>query len=173
MNFHPRFKTMHYLLLQSFWVLSPHSAIYQCLSNSIKCFKCKPEYFNPYMADLPSKWRAFTSVCIDSAEPFSILTYRQRSAKAFKGYLYFCLYGTANNELLKLAISCADTLSIKLLFNTHGAHLNELAESGVKSFKNHLHSVLCWKSLFTLLTQIDNSHLAIMYYQCLYGAFVK
>lgn len=90
-NLHPGLKSLHYLLLQQFWVLSPRSAIHKCLSKCIRCFRCKPKSYNPYMADLPyfrvSQLKPFSHVCIDFAGPFSLLMSKHRGAKTYKGYV--------------------------------------------------------------------------------------
>nr|CAI5832299.1 unnamed protein product [Callosobruchus analis] len=51
---HPGFKTLHYLILQQYWILSPRSAIYRRLSRCIRCFRCKPKAYTPIMGNLPS-----------------------------------------------------------------------------------------------------------------------
>lgn len=208
-NLHPGLKTLHYLLLQKYWIISPRSAIYKCLSQCLRCFKCKPKSYNPYMADLPalrlSQVKAFSSVCVDFAGPFSLLLSRHRGAKTFKGYV--CVFvctttkaihleltsdltsdsfvaafrrfisrrgncvtitsdqGTnfkgAYRQLVELAQSAAETLSLSWNFNPPGSpHFNGLAEAGVKSFKNHFYRVLgsqilSYEEFYTFLTQVE------------------
>nr|CAI5847092.1 unnamed protein product [Callosobruchus analis] len=53
-HLHTGFKSLQYILLPRFWILSPRRAIYRCLSRCIRCFKCKSKSYNPPMADLPS-----------------------------------------------------------------------------------------------------------------------
>lgn len=90
-NCHPGLKTMHNLLLQNFWILSPRSAIYKCLARCIRCFRCKPKSYNPYMGDLPyfrvSKLKPFSHVCVDFAGPFFLTMSKHRGAKSYKGYI--------------------------------------------------------------------------------------
>lgn len=106
-NLHPGLKTLHYLLLQQFWILSPRSAIYKCLSRCIRCFRCKPKSYNPYMADLPalriSQVKAFSSVCIDFAGPFPILMSKHRGAKTFKGYV--CVFVCTATKAIHLEVT--------------------------------------------------------------------
>lgn len=91
-NCHPGLKTLHNLIIQTFWILSPRSAIYRCLSKCIKCFRCKPQSYTPYMADLPrfriSQVKAFSQVCLDYAGPFKISSgKRQRGCQSSKAYI--------------------------------------------------------------------------------------
>ncbi|XP_072398372.1 uncharacterized protein [Diabrotica undecimpunctata] len=209
MPLHPGLKAMHYLLLQRFWIMSPKSAIHRCLSKCIRCFRCRPKSYNPFMANLPTirvtPLRAFLSVCVDFAGPFSLLMSKHRGAKTYKGYVCVfvctstkaihlevtsnlssesflaafrrfvsrrgkCLtirsdqgnnFKGASNEIINLAQSAAETLSITWDFNPPGApHFNVLAEAGVKSFKNHMYRVLgtqilTYEEFYTLMTQIE------------------
>lgn len=106
-NCHPGLKTLHYLILQQFWILSPRSSIYRCLSRCIRCFRCKPKSYNPYMADLPSlrisQIKPFASVCVDFAGPFILLTSRHRKAKTFKGYV--CVFVCTSTKAIHLEVT--------------------------------------------------------------------
>lgn len=106
-NLHPGLKTLHYLLLQQYWILAPRSAIFRCLSKCIRCFRCKPKSYNPYMADLPAlrlaQVKAFSSVCVDFAGPFSLLMSRHRGAKTSKGYV--CVFVCTATKAIHLEVT--------------------------------------------------------------------
>lgn len=105
--FHPGLKTMQYLLLQQFWILSPRSAIYRCLSKCLRCFRCKPKSYNPYMGDLPAlrvaQLKAFSSVCVDFAGPFSLTMNKHRGVKTFKGYV--CVFVCTVTKAIHLELT--------------------------------------------------------------------
>ncbi|XP_044749831.1 uncharacterized protein LOC123310430 [Coccinella septempunctata] len=106
-SLHPGLKTMQYLLLQRFWILSPRSAIYRCLSKCIRCFRCKPKSYNPFMGNLPSvrvtPLRAFTSVCLDFAGPFPLLMSKTRGAKTYKGYV--CVFVCCSTRAIHFEVT--------------------------------------------------------------------
>ncbi|XP_072381169.1 uncharacterized protein [Diabrotica undecimpunctata] len=106
-HLHPGLKAMHYLLLQRFWILSPKSAIHRCLSKCIRCFRCRPKSYNPFMANLPTvrvtPLRAFLSVCVDFAGPFSLLMSKHRGAKTYKGYV--CVFVCTSTKAIHLEVT--------------------------------------------------------------------
>lgn len=106
-NLHPGLKTLHNLLIQKFWILSPRSAIYHCLSKCIKCFRAKPKSYNPLMADLPkfriSHAKAFSHVTIDYAGPFCITMGKHRGAKTSKAYV--CVFVCGATKAIHLELS--------------------------------------------------------------------
>ncbi|XP_060536447.1 uncharacterized protein LOC132708258 [Cylas formicarius] len=90
-NLHVGFKTLQYILLQQFWILSPRTAIHRVLSQCIRCFRAKPKSYSPFMADLPavrvSQLKVFSVVCLDYAGPLSITMSKSRGAKSLKAYI--------------------------------------------------------------------------------------
>lgn len=111
-HFHPGLKTLHNILVQTFWILSPRAAIYRCLSKCIKCFRLKPKSYAPVMADLPSfrvsQLKAFSKVCLDYAGPFLITLGKHRGAKTSKAYI--CLFVCCATKALHLEL-CSDLSS--------------------------------------------------------------
>lgn len=106
-NLHPGLKTMHNLIIQNFWILSPRSAIYRCLSKCIKCFRSKPRSYIPFMADLPdfriSQIKAFSSVALDYAGPFTITMGKHRGAKTSKAYI--CVFVCCSTKAMHLELA--------------------------------------------------------------------
>nr|CAI5833897.1 unnamed protein product [Callosobruchus analis] len=104
---HPGFQTLHYLILQQFWILSPRSAIYRCLSRCIRCFRCKPKAYTPIMGNLPSfrvsQLKPFSQITVDYAGPFSVTMGRIRGAKTFKAYICVFVCGATKAIHLELA----------------------------------------------------------------------
>lgn len=90
-NLHPGIKTLSYLIVQQFWILSPRKVINRCLSRCYRCFKANPKTLTPPMADLPSfrvnQLRAFHTVCVDFAGPFLITMAKNRGVKSTKAYV--------------------------------------------------------------------------------------
>ncbi|XP_031333959.1 uncharacterized protein LOC116163973 [Photinus pyralis] len=88
---HPGSKTLHYLLLQQYWILSARRAIQETLAKCVQCFKVKPKSYTPFMGDLPfhriSSLKAFSYVSLDYCGPFFITMCRRRGLKANKAYV--------------------------------------------------------------------------------------
>lgn len=105
-NLHPGYKTLSYLLLQQFWILSPRRAIQRCLSQCYKCFRANPKPLSPVMANLPAcrinQVRAFTAVCIDYAGPFLITLSKSRGVKSTKAYI--CLFVCCSTRAIHLEL---------------------------------------------------------------------
>lgn len=106
-NCHPGLQTLHYLILQNFWILSARRAIKQILSSCYRCFRYKPIALQPKMADLPkariTQIKAFQSVGCDYAGPFNISVQRYRGARIMKAYL--CLFVCFATKALHLELA--------------------------------------------------------------------
>jgi hypothetical protein len=93
-HLHPGLKTLHFLLLQNFWILSPQRTIRSVVAGCNKCFKVRPIPLEPPMAPLPAhrvqQLKPFQCVGIDFAGPFSVTQIRRRGAKSSKAYL--CIF---------------------------------------------------------------------------------
>lgn len=103
-NHHPGLNTMHYLLTQQFWILSPKRAIYHCLSKCIRCYRVHPNPLEPFMSDLPAtrvnQVKPFSIVGVDYGGPFRIKLGKHRGAKIGKAYL--CLFVCFTTKALHL-----------------------------------------------------------------------
>lgn len=93
-HFHPGVQTMHFLIAQNFWILSPRRAIHKVLSKCLKCWRLKPVVFQPPMGNLPpsriSQIKSFSETGIDYCGPFKIKLNKGRGAKTIKCYI--CLF---------------------------------------------------------------------------------
>lgn len=87
---HPGLQTLHFLIMQQFWILSAKNAIRRCLSCCVRCFRVEPKPVVPYMGDLPagrvSQAKAFQEVGVDFAGPFFVTPLKGRGIKAHKAY---------------------------------------------------------------------------------------
>ncbi|XP_074026910.1 uncharacterized protein [Leptinotarsa decemlineata] len=76
MNLHPGLQTLHFLLLQNFWILSPRRTISKVLSKCFQCWRLKPRCLQPPMGDLPatrvSQVKPFSVIAVDFCGPFNI-----------------------------------------------------------------------------------------------------
>lgn len=106
-NLHVGLQTLHFLLSQKFWILSPRRTIRHVLSKCIKCFRAKPTSQIPYMGDLPSQrvtqLKPFQCVGVDYAGPFSISLSKHRGVKTQKAYL--CLFVCFATKALHLELA--------------------------------------------------------------------
>ncbi|XP_047995789.1 uncharacterized protein LOC125233753 [Leguminivora glycinivorella] len=91
---HPGVQTLHNLLAQHFWIMSPKRAIYAVVSKCLRCFRVRPLGAPaPFMGDLPSyrinQLKAFSSAAVDFGGPFDIALGRGRGRnnKTYKGYV--------------------------------------------------------------------------------------
>jgi hypothetical protein len=93
-HLHPGLRTLHFLLLQNFWILSPQRAIRSVIGNCNVCFRVRPVAITQPMAPLPShrvqQLKPFQCVGVDFAGPFAVTQIRRREAKSTKVYL--CLF---------------------------------------------------------------------------------
>lgn len=107
-NLHPGLKTLHNILLQNFWIISPRSAIYRCLSTCIKCFRTKPRSLQPHMANLPSyrvsQVKPFSRVCVDYAGPFAVTPTKRRGIKSLNK-AYICVFVCCATKALHLELA--------------------------------------------------------------------
>lgn len=106
-HLHPGLQTLHYLILQHFWILSPKRAIRSVISQCYRCFRVKPVALQPEMADLPkarvTEVKAFQVVGCDYAGPFNITFHRYRGARTTKAYL--CLFVCFATKALHLELA--------------------------------------------------------------------
>lgn len=90
-NLHPGPRTLHYLLSQRFWILSPRRAINHTVSKCFRCARVNPTSLTPMMSDLPparvSQVKPFSHTGIDFAGPFTITMGKYRGAKSMKAYI--------------------------------------------------------------------------------------
>lgn len=93
-NLHPGLQTLHFLLAQHFWILSPRRAIRHTLSKCYKCFKVKPTPLEPPMGNLPSarisQIKPFQCVGVDYSGAYNITLGKNRGIKSQKAYI--CLF---------------------------------------------------------------------------------
>ncbi|XP_071052597.1 uncharacterized protein [Onthophagus taurus] len=105
-HLHPGFRTLSAIIANQFWILSPRNTIYKVLSRCINCFRNNPKSYTPIMADLPAfrvnQMKAFTTVGIDFAGPFTTTVRKHRGAKAFKSYL--CIFVCAVTKAVHLEL---------------------------------------------------------------------
>lgn len=152
-NFHPGMKTLHNLIIQNFWILSPRSAIYRCLSRCIKCFRMKPRSYAPFMADLPSfrltQVKAFSQVCLDYAGPFSITMGRYRGGKPTKAYI--CLFVCCSTKAIHLELSSdlsSDTfLAAFRRFMARRGRVSEIHSDQGTNFKGAYNQLLAFSQM--------------------------
>lgn len=71
---HAGFRTLQFLISQTFWILSFKCAIRSVLTKCIVCWKTKPKSFVPLMGSLPiarvSEAKAFLHSGVDYGGPF-------------------------------------------------------------------------------------------------------
>lgn len=88
---HPGVQTLHFLLAQQFWILSPRRAIRTVVSKCHSCWRLNPKPFQPPMGNLPklriSQIKAFSCVGVDYAGPFLTTLGKYRGAKSRKTYI--------------------------------------------------------------------------------------
>lgn len=88
---HVGYQTLHNILAQQYWILSPRRTIKSATRSCLSCFKTKPVPFTPPMADLPHcrvrQIRPFAKTGIDFAGPFITRPRKVRDKTRFKSYL--------------------------------------------------------------------------------------
>lgn len=106
-HMHPGMQTLQFLLLQNFWVLAPRRAIRHVLSKCLRCFRVRPQPFQPPMGDLPSirvnQIKPFEIVGVDFGGPFNVTLSRVKGAKVHKAYL--CLFVCFTTKALHLELA--------------------------------------------------------------------
>lgn len=105
---HPGAQTLHNLLVQSFWILSPKRAIQAAIGGCIQCFRANPIPASPpLMGNLPicriSQIKPFSSVAIDYGGPFDIAFGRGRGAKTYKGYI--CVFVCTSTKAIHIELA--------------------------------------------------------------------
>jgi hypothetical protein len=105
-HLHPGLKTLHFLLLQNFWILSPQRTIRSVVARCNKCFKGRPILLEPPMAPLPAhrvqQLKPFQCVGIDIAGPFFVTQIRRRGTKSTKAYL--CIFVCFSTKAVHLEL---------------------------------------------------------------------
>ncbi|XP_063923785.1 uncharacterized protein LOC135137936 [Zophobas morio] len=90
-HLHVGFRTLQYLLLREFWILSSRRAIEHTLRRCNRCFRVNPKPITPFMGELPrprvTQAKVFTHCGVDFAGPFSITMGRRRGAARLKAYV--------------------------------------------------------------------------------------
>lgn len=164
-NLHPGLQTLHFLISQNFWILSPRRAIRHTLSKCLRCFRINPKPYQPPMGDLPpvrvSQVKPFSCVGVDFGGPFFITLGKSRGRCS----TIFSDRGTnfvgANNELIELMKQATESEKILWSFNPPaGAHFGGIWEAGIKSVKSHLlrvigDQILTYEEFYTVLVQIE------------------
>lgn len=105
---HPGLKTLHYLIVQQFWIISARKTIEKILSKCIRCFRARPKFCGPpVMGDLPShrirELKPFSHIAIDFCGPFFITPIRSRGAKVFKSYV--CIFVCTATKAIHLELT--------------------------------------------------------------------
>lgn len=106
-HLHPGQQTLHFLLSQNFWILSPKRTIRSCLSKCLRCFKVNPKPFQPSMGDLPAvrvnQIKPFQNVGVDYAGPVFITLGKSRGIKSQKAYI--CLFICVATKAIHLELA--------------------------------------------------------------------
>jgi hypothetical protein len=106
-HLHPVLRTLHFLLLQNFWILSPQRAVRSVIGNCNVCFRVRPVAITQSMAPLPShrvqQLKPFQCVGVDFAGPFAVTQIRRRGAKSTKAYL--CLFVCFTTKAVHLELA--------------------------------------------------------------------
>lgn len=91
LHLHVGYQTLHNILAQQYWILSPRRTIKSSTRSCLSCFKTKPAHFTPPMADLPPfrvrQIRPFAKTGLDFAGPFTTRPRKVRDKTRFKSYL--------------------------------------------------------------------------------------
>lgn len=91
---HAGYQTLHNILAQQFWILSPRRTIKGAIRTCMSCFRTRPVPFQPSMADLPvyrvTQLRPFAKTGLDYAGPFLTRPRKIRDKTRFKTYL--CIF---------------------------------------------------------------------------------
>lgn len=104
---HPGNQTLHYLLIQQFWILSAKQTIKKITSKCKKCWNLRPKAYQPPMGNLPemriSKLKPFSCVGVDFAGPINTTLARIRGAKTCKSYI--CVFVCFVTKAIHLELS--------------------------------------------------------------------
>lgn len=110
-------RTVQSLITKQFWIISLRSLLRWRIRNCIKCLRFSLKPLQPLMADLPSSRvtsaRAFHSVGIDFAGPFTVKSNLLRHSSTTKGYL--CLFVCMSTKAVHL--ECVSELSTDAFFS--------------------------------------------------------
>lgn len=91
LHLHVGYQTLHNILAQQYWILSPRRTIKSSTRSCLSCFRTKPAHFTPPMADLPPfrvrQIRPFAKTGLDFAGPFTTRPRKVRDKTRFKSYL--------------------------------------------------------------------------------------
>lgn len=138
---HPGVQTLHNLLSQHFWVLSPKRAIHSVTSKCVKCFRSRPPGAPaPFMGDLPSyrisQLKSFSSAAVDFGGPFDISLGRGRGNKTYKGYIcvFVCTSTKAIHTELVTELSSEAYLAALRRFVARRGRCSRLVSDQGKNF---------------------------------------
>lgn len=88
---HAGYQTLHNILAQEFWILSPRRTIKGVIRTCLSCYRTRPTHYQPPMADLPAfrvtQIRPFSKTGLDYAGPFLTRPRKVRDKTRFKTYL--------------------------------------------------------------------------------------
>lgn len=149
---HPGLQTLHNLLSQHFWILSPKRAIYSVTSKCLKCFRVRPTGAPaPFMGDLPSyrinQLKPFSSAAVDFGGPFDISLGRGRGNKTYKAYIcvFVCTSTKAIHTELATELSSEAFLAALRRFVARRGRCSRLVSDQGKNFvgaSNILHRLI-------------------------------
>lgn len=95
------------LLVQKYWILSARSAIRSRIFKCISCYRSKPTFNPPKMADLPgprvSPTKPFLTSAVDFAGPFSVKLHNLRRLQHVK--IYLCLFICLSTKAVHLEVA--------------------------------------------------------------------
>uniref|UniRef100_A0A8D8WIH7 Integrase catalytic domain-containing protein n=1 Tax=Cacopsylla melanoneura TaxID=428564 RepID=A0A8D8WIH7_9HEMI len=85
------------LIQRSYWIIGARSLIRHHLTKCVKCFRMKPSFPQPLMADLPksrfAQGRAFLHTALDLAGPYNLKSGERRNSPIVKAYfvIFVCM----------------------------------------------------------------------------------
>ncbi|XP_074038691.1 uncharacterized protein [Leptinotarsa decemlineata] len=104
---HPGLQTLHFILSQRYWIISPRKTIRRIISKCYKCFRLNPKPVQQPMGNLPkcriSELKPFSHVGIDFCGPFRTTSTRMRGAKVTKSYI--CIFCCMSTKALHLELT--------------------------------------------------------------------
>lgn len=104
---HPGTQTLHFLIMQQFWILAGKRAITSVVHKCMRCWKLQPKSYQPTMGNLPklriSQLKAFSCVGVDYAGPFSTTPIKRRGIQSTKSYI--CLFVCFATKALHLELA--------------------------------------------------------------------
>ncbi|XP_071056032.1 uncharacterized protein [Onthophagus taurus] len=134
---HPGQRTLHGLLAQRYWILSPRRAIHRVLFKCIRCFRMNPRPQVPLMADLPkyriSEVKAFSAAGVDFAGPIRTTMNRSRGSRSVKSYLciFLCMSTKAVHlELVTDLTTDAFIAALRRFLSRRGNCINLYSDQG-------------------------------------------